>query len=87
MHGSEEEKSKMVKVGVGQERQNIKGKEEASNGRQWEDEQKSRKRKVDEYFHTPAYILHGWFLCLWITWRFERSEKKCGFLMCAMAVT
>ena len=71
----------MVKVGVGQERQNIKGKEEASNGRQWEDEQKSRKRKVDEYSHTPAYILHGWFLCLWMSMRFERSEKKCGFLI------
>ena len=77
----------MVKVGVGQERQNIKGKEEASNGRQWEDEQKSRKRKVDEYSHTPAYILHGWFLCCWMSVRFEGSVKKNVFLMFAMVIT
>ena len=66
VHGNGQQKSQMEKIGVGQERKNIKG--QAVGG--WAKEQKEKSWWI---FHTPAYILPGWFLCCWMSVRFERS--------------
>jgi hypothetical protein len=57
VHGSEQGTSKMVKAGVGQERQNIKGKEEASNGRM--SKRAERDKLMNISTPLPIYCMDG----------------------------